>query len=230
MELSARAFFVIVLCAGFASAQSSPAPNEDRVFSFTYTSAPQPMQEIATVIRSIGELNDLSVDVGQKQLSLHGSSDQIALATWLFRELDRPGNQEPSNRTEPPREYRMAIDGDNVVRVFYLPYTKTIQELQEVATAVRSTSNIRRMFTYNAPHVVITRSTSEQASLADWMFNEFGKASDSMPRTYQLAPNDAVCVFHMTTPPTAEDMVEVITLMRSITETRTVFSYNEGNV
>ncbi len=46
---------------------------------------------------------------------------------------------------------------DMVVKVFYLKNITDVQEFQEIATAVRSVTDIRRMFTYNAQNAILVR-------------------------------------------------------------------------
>ena len=47
---------------------------------------------------------------------------------------------------------------DEVVKVFYLKNPTSVQEFQEIITAVRSVTDVRRMFTYNAQNAVMVRS------------------------------------------------------------------------
>lgn len=64
---------------------------------------------------------------------------------------------------------------DNVVKVFYLKNITSVQEFQEIVTAVRSVTDIRRMFTYNAQNAVMARGTPDQIALAEKLFNDLDK-------------------------------------------------------
>ena len=66
-------------------------------------------------------------------------------------------------------EYKMEGTDDNIVRVFYLTNTPTVQDFQEVATLVRTIGEIRRVFTYNSPRALVVRGTASQTALADWL-------------------------------------------------------------
>jgi hypothetical protein len=223
--------FAIALCASLASGQTSTELNQDRTFRFTHTESTQQLQEIATLIRSIGDIRNLSIDDEQKAMTVHGTADEIALAGWLFNELDRPGNQQPpQGQSGTLVEFHVPGTGDNVVRVFYLPYAKTVQEFQEAATLVRNITNIRRLFTFNAPRAVTTRGTADQSRLAEWLFNELAKPADqdSAARQYRMpgGADDVIRVFHMPHTKTVQDFQEVATLIRSIADIRQLFTYN----
>ncbi len=64
---------------------------------------------------------------------------------------------------------------DLVVKVFYIKNITTVQELQEIHTAVRSIVNIRLMFTYNALNAIIARGTVDQIALAEKLIHDLDK-------------------------------------------------------
>ncbi len=64
---------------------------------------------------------------------------------------------------------------DNVVKVFYIKNATSVQEFQEIATAVRSLVEIRRVFTYNAQKAVVMRGTVDQIALAEKVINDLDK-------------------------------------------------------
>ena len=221
------------LSASIAFAQSSAQPDQDRVFKFAHAGTAQQMNEIATTIRSIGDIPQISVDASSSQMSVHATPDQMALVAWLFNELDRPVDQQPPP-TQPGvvLEYRMAVQGDNLVRIFYVPYAQTQQEFQEVVTAVRSVSSIHRLFTYNATRAAVTRATSAQTALAEWLFHEFAKPANQPPSAiYHIEGDSAntVQVFHLSRPKSMQEFQEIATLVRSIGDIRYLFTYNSTN-
>ncbi len=65
---------------------------------------------------------------------------------------------------------------DNVVRVFYVQNATSVQEFQEIATAVRSLTEIRRVFTYTAQHAILMRGTPDQIALAEKLIHDLDKA------------------------------------------------------
>ena len=233
MPAKAASLVVTALFASVAFAQAPGEQNLDRTLHFTHTETAQDVQEIATVIGAITEIHRLSTDTDQRAVALNGTASQIALAEWLFNELDRPAIRPavvPPSPSPATGEYRVSETGDDVVRVFYLTNTATVQQLQEVATLVRSIAGIRRLFTYNAPRAVVLRGTSDQMALAAWLFSEMDQPKNrtSTPREYRLpgSGDDVVRVFSMTHTATVQDFQEVVTLVRSVTDIRQLFTYN----
>jgi general secretion pathway protein D len=65
--------------------------------------------------------------------------------------------------------------GDDVVRVFYITNATSVQEFQEIATAIRSLAEIRRIFTYNAQKAMLVRGTADQVALAEKLVLDLDK-------------------------------------------------------
>lgn len=64
---------------------------------------------------------------------------------------------------------------DMVVKTFYLRNLTTPQELQEIATILRSVTDIRRVFTYNAQNIIMVRGTVDQVALAEKLVVDLDK-------------------------------------------------------
>jgi general secretion pathway protein D len=64
---------------------------------------------------------------------------------------------------------------DDVVKVFYLTNTTSVQEFQEIATAIRTVAEIRRVFTYNAQRAMIVRDTADKVALAEKLVHDLDK-------------------------------------------------------
>src|SRR5688572_929548 len=61
----------------------------ERVFQFKQLQTPIEINEAATVIRSVGEIRDLSVEPVEKTLNVKGELAQAELAEWLMARIDR---------------------------------------------------------------------------------------------------------------------------------------------
>jgi general secretion pathway protein D len=64
---------------------------------------------------------------------------------------------------------------DFVVKTFYLSNVQTVQELQEISTAVRAVTDIRRLFTYNAQNAILVRGSVDQVALAEKLIQDLDK-------------------------------------------------------
>ena len=64
---------------------------------------------------------------------------------------------------------------DDVVKIFYVTNATSVQEFQEIATAVRTVAEIRRVFTYNAQRAMIVRDTVDKVALAEKLVHDLDK-------------------------------------------------------
>lgn len=97
-------------------------------------------------------------------------------------------NDNPTKR----RDYE-----DNVVKVFYLSNVVKPQDLQEILTAVRTISDIRRIFPMQAQNAILVRGTTDQVALAEKLINDIDK-------------------------PRSEVVVDVVVMEANIAKTRTI--------
>src|ERR1700722_18151335 len=94
---------------------------QDRTFYSTQAKTVQELQEVATLIRSIADIQRISVDTTQRTITLKGIADQVILAEWLFSELDKV--VQPHSATP---EFRVGGSSTDVVRVFYFGNAATV--------------------------------------------------------------------------------------------------------
>jgi hypothetical protein len=212
----------LVLGLAVVSALAS-AQDRDRTFYLTHTDTVQQFQEVATVIRTIADIQQVSADNEQKSVTVHTTAPQIAMAEWLFNELDSPAAQ-PSV----PHEYRAPGSSDDVVRVFYVTTAATVQDFQEVSTLVRTISDIRRVFTYNGRKALVIRGTVAQIGLAEWLLKRLDPAADTSSAEYRMPGNndDVVQVLHLTHTPSVQDFQKAATQIREATQIKRIFTYN----
>jgi len=194
------------------------------VFEFTHITREDDLQEAATVVRAITESPIVSFDVGKRTLELRGTASQMAAADWVIHELDREG------AGTNPAEYRVPGESDDVVRVFYMKHTQTVQDLQEAATLIRSMTGVRRLFTYNASRGIALRGTSQQMALPAWLIREVDSpASQEGAREYSFAEGgdeNTVRVFHLKHTETPQQLQQLATYVRSTSKVRRLFTYN----
>ena len=213
---------ILLLVAAGVFVQTS-AETLDQVLHFTHAETDHQLQEIATDIRGITEIPQVSVDTAQRTLTLHGTAVQIALGEWLLNHWENPSQQ--------PHEYRLS--GDDIVHIFFLAHSGTVQHLQEAATDIRAIADIRRLFTYNAPSAITLRGTAAQIALSEWLVSELDQPANQPPRTpaphvYHLSGTveDVVRIFYTTHTGTPQDLQEMATDVRTLGNFRRLFIYN----
>jgi hypothetical protein len=129
----------------------------------------------------------------------------------------------------------MHITGDNIVRVFYLPNTKTVMDFQMLATLVRTATDVRWMFTYNAARAVAARGNEERLALATWLFNELDQPTnvpqDSGPYDYRIpsVSDDVTRIFRLAPPVSGARLNEISNRIRPITPRRIALPYPPNN-
>ena len=64
---------------------------------------------------------------------------------------------------------------DDVVKVFYVQNATSVQEFQEITTAVRSITEIRRVYSYNAQKAILIRGPAEAVMLVDKLLRDLDK-------------------------------------------------------
>jgi hypothetical protein len=221
------------LLLGFALISSlawSQTPDQrERVFYLTHTPAVQQFLEVATVIRTITDIKDAVVNSDQKSVTVRANPGRIAMAEWLFNELDSPQAQ-PSV----PHVYRAPGSTDDVVRVFYVTTAPTVQDFQEISTLVRTISGVVRAFTYNGRSALVIRGTDVQMGLAEWLVKELEPKSSPTSAEFQVVPGDlphdqnVVRVLYLTHTASTRDFQKAATQIRTATNITRVFTYNGG--
>ncbi len=219
----------------FALTAAGQAPTTGNVLHFAHTSTEQAANEIATSIRTIGDIKEMSMDFAGKTLTVKGTADQLKLADWMFVGMDR---SVPLPEESAIHEYRLPEGTDNVVRMFYLDRGQTVQEFQEFATLLRTIAEIRRVFTYNEGKILTMRGTADQMSMADFFTSQLAKtlpaphphsvtAEYLLPADPAPRPNENVTrILFVANAPTIQDFQEEATMFRTIADIRRVFTYN----
>ncbi len=64
---------------------------------------------------------------------------------------------------------------DEVVKTFYITNATSVQEFQEIAAAIRTVADIRRVFTYNAQKALIVRASVDAMALAEKLVHDLDK-------------------------------------------------------
>ncbi|HEY6344084.1 MAG TPA: hypothetical protein VIY49_21520 [Bryobacteraceae bacterium] len=220
----AGSYYFLIALAATASAQTNG------VFHFEHTQDTKSAQEMATAIRTVLDIPQAKVsdDNPPSTLTLGGTADQIKAAAWLFTQLDQA---EPVGSM---REYQLPAGTDNIARVYYVTNAQTIQQFQEVATAIRTIADIRRLYTYNLQKAIVARGSSDQMSFFDWLLPLMDRPVDAKPQhsiSGQYTTPDPLDgptsrIFYVGYAPSVKDFQSLATGLRTIAQFRRVYTYN----
>ena len=213
-------FVVIALVASAAFGQTT------KVIQLTQNESRQDLQEIATILRTTADIQQVSIDDSTRRVTVNGTDAQIALAGWLVQRLDLPANAPLGG----VHEYRPPGYGVDVARVFYATHASTPQQLQEIAVVLRTVADIRRLPVYNALHALIVSGTNQQVALAAWLVDQLNLPRDVAapePHEFEFKDNDVARVFELRNPQTPEQFQEMLILIRSVADIWRLFLYTE---
>ena len=195
-----------------------------RLFFLTNPEVPMGVQEIATAVRALAGVRQMFTYNDLRAVVVRGTSEQINLAEFFFGQMDKPGI--PGSGAS--AEFRMG--SDSLARVVYLPNTKTVQDFQQLVTAVRTIARLRYAFTYNIARAVGLRGTDEQVALAKWLFEDLdgAKGPDSGGHQYRIpsSSDDFVRVFYLAHAATSQHLGETMLQIQSKTHNAWVCIYN----
>lgn len=218
---------------GDAVREFRTAPAADgvtRVFFLAPDRTPQRLQEVATLVRSIGEIRRLFTYSRLNAVILRGTPAQIALGDWMIRDLERPPDSARHYSMLYP--YQEPGAAPDYVRIYYPHQNDTVQSVQETATLVRSLGELRRLFTLSGPPAIAVRGTSGQLALAAWMFDELNapatprQDSDVYPYREGGTMEDTVRVFYLKNTATVAGFQESAVSIRKATGIRRLFTHN----
>ena len=200
----------------------------DKVLYFTHLDTPQAMQEVTNAVRSIGDIRDVSLDVEKRSLTVKGTADQIAMASWLTAELDKTGST-PGTRDLPFNDAKAPL-----AQIIFLSHVDNPRDLQDIVNAVRSVVDMQRFFPMNQQKAIVMRGLPGQVKAADWLLGVLdqpaGAQSAGAPNQYRLSATDwsmrdgfvvqVAAVTHLDTP---QAIQEATNLIRSLADIQRCF-------
>ncbi len=118
------------------------------------------------------EYEDEKVSLELQNVSLFQALDYVSLlAKAYWKPLTENAIFVTNDNSNKRRDYQ-----EEVVQTFYLTNTATPQELQEVATAIRGLTDIRRVFAVPSMNALILRGPADKIALAEKVINDIDKA------------------------------------------------------
>ena len=215
-----------VLLATMASGQTT-----NQVFAFTNTATAQSRQQIVDAIRTIGEIQQISLNNQAGTMAVAGTAGQLALAEWLFHNLDlNPQAPKPA-----AQEFTVPGTTDDVARVFYLSPGLTMAQMQNLANAVRTIGEVKLAYPSPNAGALCLRGTAAKGAFAAWLVPRLdlpaGTPRQSGPQRFTVDWADPrrgdtlASVVFMTQPQTPQELQEVVNSVRTITDMSKVYAY-----
>ena len=134
-----------------------------RVNFLANTKSQRPMQELLTVLRTVGDVQKVFSYSTSPALVFRAGDTDLKRAEWIIQSLDQPAKQSAGAATF------TAPDGDDVTRIFHLRST-TPEWTQSTVTGLRSEVKIKKIFATMTPDNIVLRGTTDQIAAAmTWM-------------------------------------------------------------
>jgi len=203
-----------------------------RVLFASHASTPDELQEIASAVQVLAHFQKgfRGYDT-LKALVVRGTNQQVSLAAWVVDQLDDPGNAADTS----PHDYKVA--DDDVARVFHPTHARSLEQLQEIATIIRSVGDVSWVIPCNELHAIVMRNKAERVALAAWLVSEFDtpvsrlnvKHGGAAPPEFRLSddPENLVRVYYLggSGSASAEAYQKVIDQVRRAARTYRSFVY-----
>ena len=140
-------------------------------------------QQLKVVYETIGKLaginvlfdpdfSDKRVDIAIQDATLTEALDYTALITQTYW---KPITQNAIFVTNDTTAKRRDFE-EKIVKTIYLNNVATPQELQEIVTAIRGLTDIRRMFPVTSMNALVVRGSRSELALVDKLINDIDKA------------------------------------------------------
>jgi hypothetical protein len=196
---------------------AQPADVQSRVFQLTH--APE-LHDLAIGFRSLGEVRELSMSPEQRTIRVKGTPAQLALAEWLFREVDRPA---PPGQSVASEEHKMPGLNNDIVRVIYLQ-NAMLPQLQEMAVNVRTIGNITALFTLTPIRAMVLRAPEPNVSFAVWLAKALDAPATRTAQQYRFPgdPGDIGLISYFAENTTIQQLQEMAVNLRVIANIRTM--------
>jgi hypothetical protein len=218
--------YKLVICFMFGS--GALGQDLSRSFKLQHND-PQGMQEIATTLRSVFDIQKLAVDGTTMTIAISGNADQIALAEWLIPKLDLgiPSQQ----------KYFYAGNTNDVIDVYPLKNATRSQDLQEILTTLRTVADIQKIYQTTASKLLIFRSDPNHIAAADFLITQLDQVPS--PRTSPILhtfhmtlsaggreQSDTLIVYGLANTQENRDLQEILTDLRTVLTIQKIYQYS----
>jgi len=218
---------------GLAAAALFAAPafgQTEKTFYFTHPVSDPDMTAVATVARTMLDMQDISVDREHRAVVTHGPVEKLVTAEWLFEQLDHTASATPTH-------YKMSGEKGEVIAVIPVAPTATLADLTAATTAIRTIVDLQRLFPYAAQRAIVGRGEPDKIAAAEWIVSQLSPyqgpapAGDSPP--YPAAPlrpdkadsDSLVRVLRMDPKTTTSQLTAMVTAIRTVADIQRLFPF-----
>lgn len=175
-----------------------------RIFRAAHAPGIQAFQEMATSIRSVNEIRRLYTYNATHSIILRAKPGDLDASRWMFEQLDQAATDaKPQTYTIPLPTSPNRLELETTIRVLRVSQSLNVQEFQATVTAVRSITEIRRVYSYSPSKTIIAKGSSEMIDMLSWLVAQLDQDS----------PSGSTLEYRV---PAADDLVNIIFLPQDL--------------
>jgi len=212
----------------FAAGLVAQTATETQTFDFANKPSATGMKDVATILRVVGRLNNVSVDPDTTAVKVTGTPDELAMSAWIIRNLDQPS---PS-----PDPYLVAGKSDDGIRMFHLARAaaESPQAIQEMITVIRTVGDIQRVFVYTDHSDLVVRGTATELGLVQSMIGSLDQTPNPQRAAMTMTPEyhyvsgrstDTVRIYYLAHSSRPQQIQEILTNLRTVLDVQKVFNF-----
>ncbi len=149
-----------------------------RIFRVAHATNVQAFQEMATSIRSVNEIRRLFSDNLTRSIILRAKPGDVNASSWMFEQLDQAvSDAKPQTYTIPLPTSPNRMELENTIRVLRMSQPLDLQDFHATVTAVRSITEIRRLYSYSSSKTIIAKGSSEMIDMLSWLVAQLNQSS-----------------------------------------------------
>lgn len=212
-------------------AVSASAQAVDKAFYFNRPANKADMSAMSTLVRTMLDLRQISIDEEQQALITRGPSDTLVALDWLFHQLERPvGTAAPTA----PADYKL---GDEPISVIPVKPGSTNAEIIAAVTAIRTVCDLYRLFPIAAKETIVGRGSPAQIAAAKWLVAQMLPAEGTAPTVDSPSypsPNvnpraprpEEIRIFRLDPKTTGAELTAAVSAIRTVADLQRLFPFD----
>ena len=222
-----RTILAMLACSVLSCAQSSSS-SVTGSYKFITPQTSQGMEEVATIVRSVASVPQVSVDTSTATLTFIGPAEAVNFAEWILPQVDKTAGDSGLH------EYRLP-SGD-IGRVGFLSNVQTAQSVQQLLSIVRVVADVQKILILTSNHAIVLRGHDWVVAFAEWIIGQIDQSiqqkADPTPREFTVGGPDfrgglghGACLMFLTNITAQKQMMQVLQVLRTVDDVSKVFSY-----
>jgi hypothetical protein len=209
-------------------ASSAFAQDLSRTFQLKNNSGSPGLQEIATTLRTVFDVKQVSIDAAVPTITVAGTAEQIAVAEWLMPKLDAlPG------AVAAPQKYFYGGNSNDVVEVFGMKNAQNIIFLQEALTTIRTVADVQKIYQLS-PRTLILRADANHMALSEFLIAQYDqpagpRSAPTVQSTHFDDPRmDSVIVYGLAHTSTTPQLQTILTTLRTVLQIQKIYQQSSA--